>query len=107
MVRGEGTGGPNQEFALALAVELEGVEGWAVLAVDTDGADGSTDAAGGLATGETATAIRESGVDPAEALDENDSYNALKAGGALVSTGATGTNVNDLRVALVSGETHR
>jgi glycerate 2-kinase len=107
VVRGEGTGGPNQEFALALAVELEGVEGWAALAVDTDGTDGSTDAAGGLATGETATAIRESDVDPAEALDENDSYNALKAGGALVSTGATGTNVNDLRVALVSGETRR
>jgi len=107
VVRGEGTGGPNQEFALALAVELEGVEGWAALAVDTDGADGSTDAAGGLATGETATAIRESDVDPAEALDENDSYNALKAGGALVSTGATGTNVNDLRVALVSDETRR
>src|ERR687897_1000882 len=107
VVRGEGTGGPNQEFALALAVELEGVEGWAALAVDTDGADGSTDAAGGLATGETATAIRESDVDPAEALDENDSYNALKAGGALLSTGATGTNVNDLRVALVSGETRR
>ena len=107
VVRGEGTGGPNQEFALALAVELEGVEGWAALAVDTDGADGSTDAAGGLATGETATAIRESDVDPAEALDENDSYNALKAGGALVSTGATGTNVNDLRVVLVSGETRR
>jgi hydroxypyruvate reductase len=107
VVRGEGAGGPNQEFALALAVELEGVEGWAALAVDTDGADGSTDAAGGLATGETTTTILQSGVDPAEALDENDSYNALKAGGALVSTGATGTNVNDLRVALVSGETRR
>ena len=53
------------------------------------------------------TAIREGGVDPARALDENDSYNALEAGGALVSTGATGTNVNDLRVVLVSGETRR
>jgi glycerate 2-kinase len=107
VVRGEGAGGPNQEFALTLAMELEGVEGWAALAVDTDGADGSTDAAGGLATGETAAAIREDGVDPAEALDENDSYNALKAGGTLVSTGATGTNVNDLRVVLVSGEARR
>ena len=107
VVRGEGTGGPNQEFALALALELEDVEGWAALAVDTDGADGSTDAAGGLATGETAAAIREGGVDPAKALDENDSYNALEAGGALVSTGATGTNVNDLRVVLVPGEARR
>ena len=105
VVRGEGTGGPNQEFALALAVELEGVEGWAALAVDTDGNDGPTDAAGGLVTGETAAAIRESDVDPAKALGENDAYHALKAGDALVSTGSTGTNVNDLRVVLVSGET--
>ncbi len=58
-------------------------------------------------TGETADAIREGDVDPAGSLDENDSYNALKAGGALVSTGATGTNVNDLRVVLVTGEAHR
>jgi len=103
VVRGEGTGGPNQEFALAMAVDLEGVEGWAALAVDTDGNDGPTDAAGGLSTGETAAAIRENGVDPAEALDENHSYKALRAGDALISTGATGTNVNDLRVVLVSG----
>ncbi len=104
VVRGEGMGGPNQDFALALALELEGVEGWAALAVDTDGNDGSTDAAGGLVTGETAAAIREGGVDPAEALGENDAYHALEAGDALVSTGSTGTNVNDLRVVLISGK---
>ncbi|MDQ4062597.1 MAG: glycerate kinase [Actinomycetota bacterium] len=103
VVRGEGTGGPNQEFALAMAVELEGVEGWAALAVDTDGNDGPTDAAGGLVTGETAASIRENGVDPAEALYENHSYKALAAGDALISTGTTGTNVNDLRVVLISG----
>jgi glycerate 2-kinase len=106
VVRGEGTGGPNQEFALALAIGLEGIEGWAALAVDTDGNDGPTDAAGGLVTGETAAAIRQNGVDPVEALDQNHSYGALEAGDGLVSTGATGTNVNDLRVVLVSGETH-
>jgi glycerate 2-kinase len=103
VVTGEGTGGPNQEFALALAVELEGIERWAALAVDTDGNDGPTDAAGGLVTGETAAAIRENGMDPAEALDRNHSYGALQAGDALISTGSTGTNVNDLRVVLVSG----
>jgi hydroxypyruvate reductase len=103
-VRGSGTGGPNQEFALTLAVELDGVGGWAALAADTDGNDGPTDAAGGLVSGATADAIRGGGVDPEEALANNDAYRALEAGGALLLTGPTGTNVNDLRVVLVSGE---
>jgi glycerate 2-kinase len=102
-VRGDGTGGPNQEFALTLAVELDGVGGWAALAADTDGNDGPTDAAGGLVDGTTADAIRGSGGDPEEALANNDAYRALEAGAALLTTGPTGTNVNDLRVALVSG----
>lgn len=102
-VRGGGTGGPNGEFALALAVELDGVPGWAAFAADTDGNDGSTDAAGGIVDGGTASEIRASGLDPSEALANNDSYPALGAGGALLLTGPTGTNVNDLRVALVSG----
>ena len=102
VVRGEGTGGPNQEFALALAVELEGVQGWAALAVDTDGNDGPTDAAGGLVTSETAENIRASGTLPQEALEGNHSYGALKAADALLRTGPTSTNVNDLRVVLVA-----
>jgi len=101
-VRGAGVGGPNQEFALTLAVELEGVEGWAAFAADTDGNDGPTDAAGATVTGATAERIRDGGVDPEQALANNDSYAALEAGGALLITGPTGTNVNDLRVALVS-----
>ena len=101
-VRGDGTGGPNQEFALALAVELDGVGGWAAFAADTDGGDGPTDAAGGLVTGATARKIRGGGVDPKEALENNDAYTALEAGEALLFTGPTGTNVNDLRVALIS-----
>lgn len=103
VVRGGGTGGPNGEFALSMAVELEGVEGWGALCVDTDGTDGPTDAAGGLVTGETAAQAREAGVDPQAALDDNDSYGALEAGEALLKTGPTGTNVNDLRVVLVGG----
>lgn len=102
VVRGDGVGGPNQEFALALAVELEGVESWAAFAVDTDGNDGPTDAAGGMVDGETAKTIRESGLDPLEALDNNDTYKALSAAGALIQTGPTGTNVNDLRVVLLA-----
>jgi hydroxypyruvate reductase len=103
VVRGNGTGGPNGEFSLSMALDLEGVEGWAALAVDTDGNDGPTDAAGGLVTGETAARIREGGTDPQAALDDNDAYRALEAGGALIKTGPTGTNVNDLRVVLVGG----
>jgi glycerate 2-kinase len=101
-VRGDGTGGPNQEFVLALAIELDGVEGWAAFSADTDGNDGSTDAAGGIVDGKTAQRIRDADVNPEEALAGNDSYAALEAGGALLVTGPTGTNVNDVRVALVS-----
>jgi glycerate 2-kinase len=101
-VRGSGTGGPNQEFSLTLAVELDGVDGWAAFAADTDGNDGSTDAAGGIVDGGTARKIRDGGINPSEALTDNDSYPALEAGGALLITGPTGTNVNDLRVALIS-----
>jgi len=101
-VRGSGTGGPNQEFALALAVELDGVGGWAAFSADTDGHDGSTGAAGGIVDGETAARIRDDGVDPEEALADNDSFPALRAGGALLVSGPTGTNVNDLRVVLIS-----
>ncbi|MCA1687614.1 MAG: hypothetical protein LC714_03235 [Actinobacteria bacterium] len=94
-------GGPNQEFALTLAVELEGIECWAAFAVDTDGNDGPTDAAGGLVSGITAKIIRENGVDSQKALDNNDARKALLVGDALLQTGPTGTNVNDLRVVLV------
>ena len=103
IVRGDGTGGPNQEFALTLAVELDGLDGWAAFAADTDGNDGSTEAAGGLVDGGTAARMREAGVDPVAALEENDAHAALEAGGALLVTGPTGTNVNDLRVVLISG----
>ena len=103
VVRGGGTGGPNQEFALTLAVELDGVDGWAAFAADTDGNDGPTDAAGGLVDGGTASRMREAGGDPVAALEENDARAAREAGGALRVTGPTGTNVNDLRVVLVSG----
>lgn len=101
VVRGDGTGGPNQEFALALAVQLDGVEGWSAVSADTDGNDGSTDAAGGMVDGTTAQSIREAGMEPAVALENNDAYTALRKASALVVTGPTGTNVNDLRVALV------
>ncbi len=96
-----GLGGRNQELALAAAVELEGVEGITVLSLATDGRDGPTDAAGGIVDASTAGAIRAAGIEPGEALARHDSHRALAAAGALVTTGPTGTNVNDVMVALV------
>ncbi len=92
-VRGNGIGGRNQEVACAAGIALEGVPDVAVLAGGTDGTDGPTDAAGGLVDGETYKRA-----DLRRALDRNDSYQALHAAGALVVTGPTQTNLNDLVV---------
>jgi len=74
-----------------------------VVALATDGVDGPTDAAGAVVTSETARVARERGVDLAGALARHDSHGALGALGCLIRTGATGTNVNDVAVAMVSG----
>ena len=96
-----GRGGRNQEAALAAAEVLsDGGEREAVLVAGTDGIDGPTDAAGGLVDGRTWSAISAAGVDPGLALREHDSGPALEAGGGLFVTGPTGTNVNDIAVAL-------
>lgn len=102
-VRGAGRGGRNQELALAAAIALEGLPGVTLMALATDGTDGPTDAAGAIVDGETARRAREAGLDPLAALDENDSYPLLDRVGALMRTGPTGTNVNDLLVLLVEG----
>lgn len=102
-VRGRGKGGRNQELALAAAIALEGVPGVTLMALATDGTDGPTDAAGAIVDGETARRAREAGLDPLAALDANDSYPLLDRVGALMRTGPTGTNVNDLLVLLVEG----
>ncbi|QLD86496.1 DUF4147 domain-containing protein [Natronomonas halophila] len=94
-VTGDGTGGPNLEWALAAA--LDAPEGTVFAAVDTDGSDGSTDAAGAI--------VDSNAVDDVEAarraLTANDSYHFLDARDALLRSGPTGTNVNDLRVVVV------
>ena len=104
-VRGAGKGGRSQEMALAFALEaargpLADREDWVFLAAGTDGRDGPTDAAGVVVDASTVGRIRGAGVDPISALDDNDSYRALDAAGALLRTGATGTNVADLVVFL-------
>lgn len=101
---GDGKGGRNQEMALAfaLAAERHSLAGqWTFLSGGTDGRDGPTDAAGGLIDKHTLGKIRAAGIDPQAALDNNDSYTALKAANDLVITGATGTNVADLQILLL------
>ncbi len=100
-VRGEGRGGRNQELALSAALALEGISGWALMALATDGADGPTDSAGAVVDGETTARGRAAGLDAQDALVRNDSYPFLKAAEAQMHTGPTGTNVNDLLVILV------
>lgn len=101
-VRGGGRGGRNQELALAASVALAGLPDVALMALATDGSDGPTDAAGAWVDGDTAARARALGLDPQVALAENDSYPFLDAVGALLRTGPTGTNVNDLVVLLVA-----
>lgn len=101
-LRGSGLGGRNQEMALAAAITLKGKKGIVFASAGSDGTDGPTDAAGGIADGETFFRIEKGGVNPLSALENNDSYNALKLGGALLVTGPTGTNVNDLTVILTN-----
>ena len=100
-LRGKGLGGRNQEIALSAALGIEGLSNALVFSVGSDGTDGPTDAAGGIVDGGIAQRLHEKGVDPAKALEENDSYHALDAVGALIRTGATGTNVNDVTVLLL------
>ncbi|WP_419785432.1 glycerate kinase type-2 family protein [Pseudodesulfovibrio sp.] len=103
-IRGNGKGGRNQEFALAAALELAALgatgQRLAALSLGTDGTDGPTDAAGGLALPDTAVADRLNAA--RAALDVNDAYTFLDAAGTLLKTGPTRTNVMDVAAVLVS-----
>ncbi len=95
-----GRGGRNGEFALALALAVEGHDILA-LAADTDGIDGSENNAGAFVDGKTVERLRAVGLDPRRLLDGNDSYSGFAAIGDLFETGPTGTNVNDFRAMLI------
>ena len=97
---GRGLGGRNQELALAAAPAIAGRNA-AVFSVGSDGTDGPTDAAGGYVDGETLAALAAKGWNVFDALQHNDAYHALRAVEGLIMTGATGTNVNDVAVALL------
>ncbi len=100
-VIGTGLGGRNQELALAAAAGISGMPNAAVFSVGSDGTDGPTDAAGGYADGDTANELAAYGLTVDGALNENDAYHALEKTGGLIITGPTGTNVNDVAVALL------
>ena len=100
---GKGLGGRNQEIALAAAAGIDGIKHAAIFSVGSDGTDGPTDAAGGYADGDTAAELRDCGLTVDAVLRDNDAYHALQKTGGLIVTGATGTNVNDVAVALING----
>ncbi|HEX2166709.1 MAG TPA: DUF4147 domain-containing protein [Longimicrobiales bacterium] len=106
VVTGRGRGGRNQELTLAAAMALDGTSGITVASVGTDGIDGPTDAAGAVVDGETIRRGRQLGLHAAEALDDSDSYTFLSAARGLIRTGATGTNVMDVQVALIDPPAH-
>jgi len=104
-IAGRGRGGPNQEYALALAVALAGVPGIAALAADTDGTDGgagsASDPAGAMVDETTLARAQSLGLDAGARLADNDSTAFFEPLGDLVATGPTRTNVNDCRIILI------
>jgi glycerate 2-kinase len=108
-VRGRGRGGRNQEFVLAAILALDqagaqpgaGAGPFTILSAGTDGIDGPTDAAGAIADSSTLARAASLGLDPRRFLDDNDSYHFFEPLDALLKTGATGTNVADIRVLLI------
>ncbi len=103
-VRGDGRGGRNQEFALALALALRervGEEGVWALSAGSDGVDGSSDAAGAFVTPDTLERGADMGLDARRALERNDSHGYFAALGDQLVTGPTGHNLNDLRIVLL------
>ena len=100
-IRGQGRGGRNSEFALALAIAVDGRAGIFALAADTDGIDGGEDNAGAIVAPDTLARARALGLDPRARLDDNDSYSLFAALGDLVVTGPTLTNVDDFRAILI------
>jgi glycerate 2-kinase len=99
----EGRGGRNLEYLLGLAIALGGAPGISALACDTDGIDGTEEAAGAIATPDTLARARALGLDPAEHLARNNAYAFFEVLGDLVVTGPTLTNVNDFRAIVIDG----
>ncbi len=100
-LRGNGKGGRNQEFALAAAMDIGGLDSVVILSGGTDGTDGPTDAAGAVVDGETLSRAQALGLRPEDFLQRNDSYPFFAVLDDLLITGPTGTNVMDIYLLLV------
>ncbi len=98
---GKGKGGRNQEIALSAAEGIAGLGNVLIFSVGSDGTDGPTDAAGGMSDGATKKRLKALGLSIHDVLEDNDAYHALEKLGDLIMTGPTGTNVNDISVALI------
>jgi len=99
-VKGDGKGGRNQEFALSACRFIGGVKGLAIATIGTDGIDGFTDSAGGIVDSHTLSRAKEAGLDVESFLQNNDSNSFLEKLGDTIITGPTGTNVNDIVIAV-------
>jgi glycerate 2-kinase len=106
-LRGDGIGGRNQEFVLAAAIDIRGLDRTVILSGGTDGTDGPTDAAGAIADGQTIARAGAEGLDAQQFLAANDSYHFFEELGDLLITGPTNTNVMDVRLILVGGASLR
>ena len=101
---GDGLGGRNQELALAACEGIKGLHNASIISVGSDGTDGPTDAAGGYIDGDSFNELKAAGLSLYDVLRRNDAYHALRAVGGLIFTGPTGTNVNDICIAMLDGE---
>jgi len=101
IIRGDGLGGRNQEFALAAAIDIQKLENTVILSAGTDGTDGPTEAAGAIADGHTIDRAVDHGLDAQKYLARNDSFHFFEPLGDLLITGPTNTNVMDVRLVLV------
>ena len=101
-VRGKGIGGRNQELALSVALGIAGLDGVHFASIGTDGLDGGTNAAGAIVDGRVIERALRKGLDADSYIERNDSHTFFKKVGGLIVTGATGTNVNDIMIAIAS-----
>ena len=100
-VKGKGKGGRNQELVFSQIGNLKGMDNALIMSLGSDGTDGPTDAAGGYVDGSSYEKLKDQSLDWIEILDDNNCYYGLKMIDSLIITGPTGTNVNDITIALI------